>query len=422
MKHFTDFFSQLFLWFRLWTKRLFLHPFFLFTLILLPAATLFISRSDFSGDAILRIALCTEPETAASTKNLNNRPDDNNAAHKNNMSAHTDSISAENLKNELIALSNNTVEFYSVSSKEEVYADISDKKAVSGYIFPADLEQRLKTYAAEKKPFITVIQHDEEMSNKLVNEIILSRLYKTHAWQILLDFISEKISKKKNFTLDVPFLQERVKAYDRHELLFHFEYADGSENTLLNEPASLLLMPLRGVIAVLTFLSCMAGALTWYEDKLNGVSRNLSGKKQKLCMFFSLFVPALFAGGLGLFSLGMTELSEGFQKETSSMLAFLFACISLNFFLLSIFRQKEVFLSLLPGITVGSLLLCPVFFDLSIYSPVIKLLRSLFPAHYYLRSLHSTSDLWYMFVYGIFFLLCGWLFRKMLHRRYCSGC
>lgn len=386
MKRLHSSLSPIFLWFRLWTKRLFLHPFFLFTLFLLPAATLFISRSDFSGDAILRIALCIDGST----------PD----------------FAAKNLRNELIQLSNHTVEFYPVSSTKKVYTDVSDGKAVSGYIFPADLEQKLSQYAAEKKPFIVTVQHDAEMSNKLVNEIVLSKLYKTHAWWILLDFISDKISKKKDLHLDLTFLKERIETYQTHELLFQFEYADGGENTFLNEPSGILLMPLRGMISILIFLSCMAGALTWYEDKENSLSLILPGKKKVLCMIFSLLVPALYAGILGIFSLKMTEISESLLKEGLSMLCFLFACISLNFFLLSLLKQKEIFLSLLPGITIGSLLLCPVFIDLSIYSPAIKILRYLFPMHYYLRSLHSVSDLWYLLLYGMF-LLC---FTKFLPR------
>ena len=376
---------QILLWFRLWTKRLFLHPFFLFTLFLLPAVTIFISRADFSSDAVLRIALCIDGSTPDSA--------------------------VKKLKTELLRLSNNSVKFYFTPSIEEVYADVSDGNAVSGYIFPADLEQKLNGYAAEKKPFITAVQHDAEMSNKLVNEIVLSRLYKTHAWQVLVDFISEKVAKKKDLKLDLPFLQERIQTYQTDELLFRFEYADGGENKSLNEPSGLLLMPLRGVISVLVFLSCMAGALTWYEDKKNGFSLILPKKKKGLCMIFPLLVPALYAGILGIFSLKLTEISESLWKESLSMLCFLFACIALNFFLLSAFRQKELFLSLIPGVTTGSLLLCPVFLDLSIYSPVIKFLRYLLPMHYYLRSLHSVADLWYLLFYGmllLFFAKCNY--------------
>lgn len=381
MKHLPSFIFSISLWFRLWTKRLFFHPFFLFTLFLLPAVTFFIQASEFSKDAILRIALCIDGKDP-------------------------DSV-AERFQKELSGLSDRTVEFYFVPEKDMVYSDVAEQKAVSGYILSADLKKNIEAYTNEQKPFITTVQQDGEMSNKLINEILLSKLYRTHAFMLLRNFLS-----KKSENIDLSFIQERFRSYQRQELLFRFEYADGTENKLLQQSTGLLLMPLRGIISVLVFLSCMTGAITWYEDAQTGFSQTIPETKKKLCLFFSLFIPAFYAGILGIISLSMTDISEKFIHECTSMGGFLFACISLGYFLLSIIKRKEIFFSFLPLLLIGALILCPVFIDLSIYSPALRFMRCLFPTHYYLSSLHDHMALFHMLLYGLFFLLCGKAIQK----------
>ncbi|MBR1743841.1 MAG: hypothetical protein IJ733_18670 [Lachnospiraceae bacterium] len=167
------------------------------------------------------------------------------------------------------------------------------------------------------------------MSNQIVNEILLSKLYQTHAYQILADFISEK-----NSPADTGFLEERFRSYQKHELLFRFEYADGTENKILGgSSAGLLLMPLRGMISVILFLSCMAGALMEYADRRTGLSYVIGTEKNLLCLCSSIFVPAFFAGIIGVLSIHVTEIAEPLQTESISMLCFLFACTSLVYFL-----------------------------------------------------------------------------------------
>ena len=247
------------------------------------------------------------------------------------------------------------------------------------------------------------------MSNQIVNEILLSKLYQIHAFQILVDFISEK-----NTPADVSFLENRFQTYEKHELLFQFEYADGAKNTLLNSGSTnLLLMPFRGIISVLLLLSCMTGAFMEYADRKTGFPFAIGTEKKVLYRMVSLLVPAFFSGSIGIFSIYFTEISEALPTEIIAMLCYLFACTSLTFFLSCFLKNREAFLSFLPVFTAGSLLVCPVFFDISIYSPVIKILRFLSPVHYYLRSLHSTKELFHMLLYGIILLI----FRIPVSRR-----
>ena len=101
-KKFKRNFMNFSLWFCLWTKRFFLKPFFLFTLLLIPITTFFIQKSKFSEASVLRIAICIDGE----------KPD---------------SVS-RNFVKELLNLSGKTVQFYKQDSPEKLYSKLFERK------------------------------------------------------------------------------------------------------------------------------------------------------------------------------------------------------------------------------------------------------------------------------------------------------
>ena len=369
--------------FIIYSKRLFLKPLFVFTLLLLPVSVLFLQNCQAKTDAVIRVALyAPEKNSDATTKKL---------LHK------------------MISLSNTAVTFYKSPAKKKLCQDVSDGKAACGYIFPENLEKNLKEYADKKEPYIVAVRAEDDMRTRIVDEIVLSRLYHPVSFHILSSFIE----KKTKNTPDMEFLTKSFQKYSSDELLFQFEYANGDNNTFLNDAqANYMLLPIRGVISVMILLSCMAGGLLWYSDADNALF-SMDSRKRQLCSLFSLLLPGLYASLAVLFTMKIVGILEKPANELLSMFFFLSASLSLIHFLHTILPKKELFLAAIPVMVIGSLLLCPIFISLQAIAPALSSFSCIFPSTWYLTSLHDTRDLLYLFLYSCILFATAFCYKKL---------
>jgi len=368
----------------IYCKRLMKKPLFLFTLLLLPVSVLFLQNCRTKTEAVVRVALYAPDKTS-------------------------DSIT-EKLFREMISLSNTAVSFYEASTEKSLRQDIVDGTASCGYIFPKHLEEKLKEYAEKKEPYITAIRTEDDVRTRIVDEIVLSRIYRPISYHILASFLEQKTKS----TPDSKKLSETFQKYSSDELLFRFEYANGDTNTFLNDSqANYMLMPIRGVISVMILLSCMAGGILWYSDAGNALFL-MDYKKRHLCSFLSLLLPGLFASLTGLFTMKITGISENPATELLSMLFFLCACLSLVHFLRTVLPKKELFLASIPVLTISSLLLCPIFISLQTIAPALSSFSCIFPSTWYLSSLHNPKALFYLFLYSCCLFAAAFCYKKGL--------
>lgn len=367
----------------LWCKRLFKKPLFLFTLLLLPACVLFLQHCHSKTDAVIRVALYS-PDTT----------NDNTAAR---------------LINDLKSLSNTAVTFYECSTPKELRQDVAEDNAACGYLFPKNLEQKLEEYAVSKTPYITAVRLQDDVRTKIVDEIVLSRLYHPVSYHILTTFLEKQTGK----AADDDWLTKTYQKHSSDELLFQFEYANGDTNTLLNDAnTNYMLMPIRGIVSVMVLLSCMAGSILWYSDANNALFL-MNPRKMRLCSLLSLLLPAIFAAFIGLITIKMTGISEHLLTELPAMLLFLCSCLSLVHLLRTIFQTKELFLAAMPVMTIGSLILCPVFISLQSIVPALSFVSKLFPTTWYLAAIHDSQALLSLLVYSFCLFLAAFLYSRI---------
>lgn len=344
----------------LWCKRFLKHPFFVFTLLLMPLSVFLLKYSQRPGDAFIQVALSAPKE-------------------------HSDSVTTDVIQ-KLLSLSNTSIRFYLCDSRDELHQEVAEGKAACGYLFPDNLEQKLEQYAKDRTPFLHVIQSQKDARTGIVDEIVLSSLYQPVSYYMLTNFLSEKwdISSEKDW------LHETFVKHSSSELLFHFEYADGTKNTLLNDKdTNYMLMPVRGIVSVIILLICLSGGLSCYKDGRNPLLL-MDTQKKSLCILLSLLTPALFAGAAGLITIKMTGITVSFTTEIPAMLLYLLCCMGLAN-LLRVVCCLEVYLAAIPLLTAGSLIISPVFFNLTDRFPLLAPVSKLLPATHYLNSIYNSS-------------------------------
>lgn len=361
------------IWLFLWCKRLIQKPLLLFTILLMPFTVIFLQHCHMKEDAMLRVALYT--------------PD-----------------STEGLVEEITALSDSSIHFYLCDSREQLLQAVQSREANCGYLIPAHLEEHLMSYVQDRKPFLTVIRGKDDVTTKIVDEIILSKNFRDIAYHILENFLENHTDTE----VDKKQLTQTFDSYYSDELLFQFQYLSGEENTILQEKnTSILMLPLRGIIAVMLLLACMAGELLCFKDRLEGRYDWMSQKQRRLSSLYSLLLPGTAACICALISIKIAGISGNLLREIPAMACYLFACLGLVVLLGRLLCRQNIYLAAMPVILLLSLLLPPIFIDAASLIPAVGKLNLLLPTTWYLKSIQSPQNLLSLLAYGGICLLAA---------------
>lgn len=358
-------------WTLLLTKRLMHKPAFIMTLLLIPFLVLLLQGSFQSGDAMLQVALYTESSDPDSLESV--------------------------LIAELAASSNHTVHFNVCNSISELQADLRRNRADCGYVFPRHLELELERHVKQNHAVITAYHHTGAIETLLLDEMVYRMIYE----ELSYDIVKQHIQDKKKVNVDHR-LNHFYQFYRQDESFIRFEYADGTGNRALNQQQSnYLLLPIRGICAVLILLAAMTGTIFWYEDHERKLFLRLSRSYQKILPFFYSLVPAVLAGICGFAAITLTGFAGQTTQEFLALALFLLAVSSYSMLLRELLTDAKSYLAAIPLSAIGSLLFCPVFADLSMAMPMIKPLRMLTPVFYYLDSIYTVRARWELLCFSV---------------------
>ncbi len=358
-------------WIRLLTKRLLHQPVFVLTLLLIPLFVLFLQGSLRSGDAILQVALYTESSDPASLE--------------------------VTLLHDIVESSNRTVHFYQCDTLAEFQNDLRGNHAVCGYLFPRHLEQKLSDHALKNTAAITACHPSDAIETRLLDELVYRMVYEELAY----DIVEQHIYKKRN-ERPASRLHTLYEHYQQDYTFIRFEYADGTGHEVLNDPdTNYLLLPIRGICAVLILLAALTGMEFWYEDHDRKLFLWLSGWKRTIIPFLYSLIPGILAGICGLTTIGLTGFARQPLQECMTVIPFLIAVSAYSILLRELLPGRHSYLASIPCSIVGSILLCPIFADITLAVPVLKPLRMLLPVSYYLDSIYHVQAGLELLIYSI---------------------
>lgn len=373
-----------FLWVLMITKRLFRKPLFLFTLFLIPLTVLLLHASATKQDGAIHVLLYTDAENGSYS---------------------------EEIISDLLSQSGSVISFQRCDSPEEMRQEILAGRADCGYSFPKNLEQALVSYEKKGTPFIDAIYEGGNFSPALIQEMIFSSFYERLCFYILDTHVTDKTGLTVTDALEQYYNDNQIE-----QSFFRFTYADGSDNTLLNENnANYMLLPMRGIAAVFILLSAMVGALFWYEDDKRQLFCWLPWHSKQLVSFLYMLIPTFLSSMVGLCSIYLAGSQSSFANECICMLLYLLATSCFCFFLNTLLPSLPLFLASIPLCVAGSILLSPVFINLSAYNRGCKILSYFTPVSYYLNSIHSVTGKKRMLFFTMILLGICIAWRGMIH-------
>lgn len=358
------------IWFRLISKRLLKNPVFILTLFLIPAIVPGIRFFVRNTDSLMRVAVYTSSSSPGTTEQM--------------------------LVKYLLDHSGRAVTFYQAGSEAELHKDVSEGYAACGYIIPDALDERICRFQTDLKPILKTIRQKNELRTKIIDELVYSGIYKFLSLDILNEFVRQKTNSDVSQKL-----KNMYHAYVGTQAFFEYEMTDGSKNKILNTTdANYMLLPIRGMTAVLLLLAGMTGTLFFYRDRENGLFAWLCEKEKRQIRILYLLAPALLAGMSALLAIFLTGISSSPFNELLCMSLYLFDITAFCHLLSLLLPKPGWMLAAIPLFTTGSIIVCPVFIDLSATVPILRYIQKLTPVSYYLRSLYNSHMKWTMIIFG----------------------
>lgn len=357
-----------FVHFWIYTKRL-LHKFsFVFLLMCVTFAVPLFSAVVSDGGSVVKIALYNEACDA----------------------------SADIIQN--LTEHKSIIEYMVYDSRKGATEAVKSGTADAAWIFDEKFEENMAKYIRGEsiKPFVTVIEREENISMKLAREKLFGAIYPHMSYLIYEDFVRSEILDNEKV------ISERLRDFYRDEIqdmsLIEIKMI-GSDDAVDLQSVNMLTAPIRGLLSMMVMLCGFASVLYFIYERERGQYVCLPHRSCITPGVATCFSACMLSGASALISILGGGMSVGFGREVFCMAAYVWASASLCTLLAVLFRRSAIFAGVIPLLIIVMLVLCPVFFNLK----VLPALRYALPPYHYLMSVYNIEHIWYMGLYGV----CG---------------
>jgi len=408
--------SKIFLWFFLSCKRYLKRLPFAAILLVLPVCAWIAGRTGESGDDRIRIAVCamdTEEESLGAR--LADRL--------------TGGSAGEGAGDGMFL-------FYRCQSEEEVRDAVASKKAECGYVIYEGLSEKLD--AGKWKRAIGVYSAPSTVVDALSTETVFAEMIRLYDKELLVEYVEtdevfESLGAASGPSVPGSFdaasgpggsgspggssapggpsapdssggpsgsgnsrkdaakkAGELYEKWSGNGSTFRFEYEYWKRNgtpaeTGQENSAPKNLFPVRGISAILVFITGLYGAVVSGEDERRGLFLPLSYSLKLPCRLAALSAPVALSACSGLLAIALGGMAGPAGEECMAMAVFAAAVTCFSWILKTILRKPEFLACALPFFIIGSLIFCPVFVDVGRLFPEFDRIGRLFLPYYYLR-------------------------------------
>ena len=274
--------------------------------------------------------------------------------------------------------------FISYSSENALREDVAAGTVQCGYIFDETFSEGV--VANNVKNMVELVTPPENTISILSNVVVLATVMEHSACEMLVEDILAQ-----DFFVNVPdedlaALRDAYNTFATNGSTFSFDYDTmyedykGSSDSI--DIAPYLVTPVKGVIAIFIFISALTGGVGWFNDCDSSIYANIPLKKRHLLRLMTIAIPAFFACLMGYVSILTVGIGTDAAYELFAIFVYSILCILFSY-ILSYIAKKNVYCSLIPVFILGSVVCCPIFFNLGNLITSLKVLQNIFLPTYY---------------------------------------
>lgn len=339
------------LYYGLLSKRFLKKLSFVLLLFAVPVLALCLRNVSEQNSGMLKIALCMEdPEDEAVRK----------------------------LAEELID-ADSVMKCFLVEGEDAARKMVMSGEVDAAWIFRSGFTGRIKEMIANNMKGdgpILVVEQEDNVVLQLARIKLFGVIYSTLSYAMFQDFVHRDLG------VDVAEgeLRTYYEAYGEEKNLFQF--ATAGANTQVETPSNYMIAPLRGMLAILIVVCGLAADMFFLQDEASGVLDAFSMRMRRRSIYIyqlAAMVPAAVAVLAALLLLGDFT---GTASELLLMILYLADCMVFCNLIRRLCGTAGCLGAGIPILTLGMLVVCPVFFNLGQFHTVQYLL----PPYYYLSA------------------------------------
>lgn len=364
--------KRIFLWFVLLNKRLSRRVSFWLILAAVPLLVLALGLLAQQESGVATVAIYVEDET--------------------------DPASAAVL--ERLHAQKGVLRYLFTDSEREAASLVKTSRADIAWILSSDLTQRLDDRAAgQSKPVVRVyVREGDSILQMLAREKLFAALYPELTYDIYTHYVNEEL--KPSPALTDAELDDYFHKIQRGDELIQMSFLDGSTK----DDTSYLVMPVRGLMALLVMMAALASALYYLHDSDAGSFVWVSRRRRRLLPYAYHLIPVLDTAAVVFVTLFIARLNVAWYREIASIALYMLACVTFAELLRQVLKSTSQLGVAIPILMLAMLALSPIFFDLSQY----RVLQLLFPPYYYLNGTHNPWYLLFLIAYILVTFAAGY--------------
>lgn len=276
------------------------------------------------------------------------------------------------------------IKFIEYDSRQTLEDDVVSGTIQGGYVFADDFYERF--VECNNRKLVELIESPDNSISILSNIVVLAVVMESAAGDVL---IEDTISQ--DFFDDVPEsdlikLQDEYAKYASNGSTFSFDYdtlyEDYKGSSKSFDISGYLVTPVRGIVAIFIFITALTGGVSWFNDKNSFTYANIPLNKRHALKLLVISVPVVMASVAGYLSLVIAGVSDNPLHELYVVFVYSILCIVFTCILTAVTRES-LFCALIPVFILGSIICCPIFFNLANLIPAMKILQKLFMPSYF---------------------------------------
>ena len=276
-------------------------------------------------------------------------------------------------------------------SEAEARSLVAASRADAAWILPADLSARVEACASgDTEPLVRIFAREgDDILTELTREKLFAALYPELAYSIYEDYVLHTLKPKPTPTAQE--LETYYHSIERGDRLIEQSFLDGSEGA----DTGYLLMPARGMLALLMMMAALASALYYLHDEASDSFVWVSRRRRRLLPYLCHLIPVVDTALVVTAALFLTGLGTVWYRELALMALYALACAGFAELMRQLLGSTARLGVAIPILMLMMLALTPIFFDLR----NLRALQLLFPPLYYLNGAHSPIYLVFLVVY-----------------------
>ena len=372
--------KKLFLWYLLLNKRFLKKPGLWAILIAIPLLVVALNIVSMQQSGVIRVGIAAE----------------NNS----------DPLTAEIIKD--LTKENRLIHFILYKTPSEAEEMMNMGKVDETWIFSDNMEKGLDEFLSSGKSVVKILEREETIPLMLARQKLSGIIFKKCAPSFYINYVRRTFPE-----LDKVPDEKLIHYYDevkvQGEELFEFSYANSSQSTNDATKAGYLMTPVRGLIALMLFLSGLAAAMFYTDDDKSGTFAWIGDRVKPLVAGVFHLIPISLTALSMLISLYFSGLWVGFLREFLILVFYVISLTAFSMLIRLILKSNKVIGAATPIIMLLFVFICPVFVDIQLLRPI----QNFIPTYHYLAAVHNDKYVIIMLLYAVICAMVYFLLSKI---------